>query len=242
MKVSQRRRHVGESLPAQPPSWTVEGSQRARQRQRNLPGETRSVSHHVSSRRPCRSSQACRRQPSDPTGDGRSGEPGNDAGSVGRNLERALDIDEAAYGLRHPDTVATLGLVQLEQSERPAAHATLEEALAVSEGMLRAEHPAVAMALSASAPSTGAGRAGGGRRDAGAGGGHQPRLRTGSSEVGVALADPGMLRWRQGRATEARATLDRAFAILEGSYGPDHPHTARVLELLRVSEKEFGCP
>ena len=51
-------------------------------------------------------------------------------------LERALAIEEAAYGPDHPDVAITLthlGTVQGLMGELPTARATLERALAIKE-------------------------------------------------------------------------------------------------------------
>jgi tetratricopeptide (TPR) repeat protein len=65
-------------------------------------------------------------------------------------LERALAIEEAAYGPDHPEvamTLGNLGNVQRELGELPVVRATLERALAIFKTIYGADHPRVAMTL-----------------------------------------------------------------------------------------------
>ena len=66
-------------------------------------------------------------------------------------LERALAIEEAAYGSDHSRvaiTLTILGVLQLELGELPAARASLERALAIEEAVYGPDHPEVAITLS----------------------------------------------------------------------------------------------
>jgi tetratricopeptide (TPR) repeat protein len=59
-------------------------------------------------------------------------------------LERALAIDEVAYGSEHPHVatdVSNLGGVLQDLGDLPGARAALERALAIDEAVLGASHP-----------------------------------------------------------------------------------------------------
>ena len=75
---------------------------------------------------------------------------GDLAGARSR-LERALAIDEAAYGPDHPDVgtgLNNLALVLQDQGDLAGARSRLERALAIDEAAYGPDHPDVATGLS----------------------------------------------------------------------------------------------
>jgi Tfp pilus assembly protein PilF len=71
-------------------------------------------------------------------------------GTARELLQRALAIEEAVYGLEHPEVASTLGnlgSVQQQLGEFEAARASQQRALAIFEAVFGPEHPEVARTL-----------------------------------------------------------------------------------------------
>jgi Tfp pilus assembly protein PilF len=160
-------------------------------------------------------------------------------------LERALAINEAAYGPDHPRvavTLGNLGNVQAELGELAAARATLQRALTIKEAAYGPDHPRVAITLTnlgivqQELGELAAARATLQRaltiKEAAYGPDHP--------EVAITLTNLGRVQRELGDPAAARATLQRALAINEAAYGPDHPDVATTLGNLGVAQRELG--
>ncbi len=155
--------------------------------------------------------------------------------------ERALAIDEAAFGPEHPDVardVNNLGEVLRELGDLAGARAAYRRALAIWEKQLGPEHPQVATAVN---------NLGGVLQDLGdldgaraafqralaideaAFGPEHPNVAICVNNLGLVLHDLGDL-------AGARAAYERALAILEATLPPGHPHIEIVRRNLAGGE------
>jgi tetratricopeptide (TPR) repeat protein len=160
-------------------------------------------------------------------------------------LERALAIDEAAFGPDHPNVasaVNNLGLVLKDLGDLAGARAHYERALAIWERQLGPEHPQVA---------TGVNNLGRVLHDLGdldgarvaleralaideaAFGPHHPSVARDVNNLGGVLKALGDLEG-------ARTHYERALAIDEAAFGPDHPSVARDVNNLGLVLKDLG--
>ena len=160
-------------------------------------------------------------------------------------FERALAIEEAAYGPDHLEiarTLANLGLLQRALGELPTARAILERVEHIFEAAYGPDDPEVARTL------------------ANLGNiqlllGELPAARENLEralaieqaiygpdhpEVAGKLADLGIVEAQLGELTASRASLERALAIEEAAYGPDHPEVGRILANLGIVEAQLG--
>ena len=162
-------------------------------------------------------------------------------------LERALAIDEAAYGPDHP-AVATdlnnLALILRDLGQPEAARPLQERALAIDEAAYGPDHPAVATDLNNLALIL---------RDLGqpeaarplqeralaiteaAYGPDHPAVATDLNNLALILRDLG-------QPEAARPLQERALAITEAAYGPDHPAVATDLNNLALILRDLGQP
>jgi len=160
-------------------------------------------------------------------------------------FERALIIDEKAFGLEHP-TVATrvnnLGSVLLELNDLNGARAAFERALVIDEKALGPNHPNVAIrvnnlgrVLQDLGDFDGA-RAAFERAlviDEKAFGPDHRRISTRVNNLGDVLRE-------QGDLDGARAAFKQAQAIDEKAFGPDHPRVATDVNNLGRVQWERG--
>jgi tetratricopeptide (TPR) repeat protein len=161
--------------------------------------------------------------------------------------ERALAIDETAYGPDHPNVAADLNnlaqvlrdLGQLQQA-RPLQ----ERALAIDEAALGPDHPNVATHLNNLALIV---------RDLGhpeqarplqerALGIDEAALGPDHPEVATRLNTLALIVHDLGQPEQARPLQERALGIDEAAYGPDHPEIARDLTNLAVILHDLGQP
>jgi tetratricopeptide (TPR) repeat protein len=160
-------------------------------------------------------------------------------------FERALAIDEAAFGPDHP-TVATfvsnLGGVLLELGDLAGARAACERALAIGQVALGPDHPTVATIVS---------NLGGVLQDlgdlAGARAAFERALAIGEAAFGpdhptVAsfVSNLGRVLQDLGDFAGARAAYERALAIDEAAFGPDHPTVATIVNNLGRVLQDLG--
>ena len=160
-------------------------------------------------------------------------------------LERALAIEEAAYGPDHPEvavTLTNLGIVQQHLGELPAARATLERALAIEEAAHGPDHPEGAKTLAhlgmvqqqlGELPAARATLERALAIEEAAYGPDHP-------EVAITLTSLGIVQQQLGELPAARTTLERALAIEEAAYGPDHPEVAVTLTNLGIVQQHLG--
>jgi tetratricopeptide (TPR) repeat protein len=160
-------------------------------------------------------------------------------------LERALAIDEAAFGPDHPNVasaVNNLGLVLKDLGDLEGARAHYERALAIWEKQLGPEHPQVAIGVN---------NLGGVLKDLGdlegarahyeralaideaAFGPHHPNVARDVNNLGEVMR-------QQGDLAGAGAALERALAIWEQSLGPEHPNVASAVNNLGMVLKDLG--
>ena len=159
--------------------------------------------------------------------------------------ERALAIDEVAFGPHHPSVardVNNLGGVLKDLGDLAGARAAFERVLAISEAAFGPTHPKVATAVN---------NLGGVLRDLGdlagalaaferalaideaAFGPDHPNVAMDISNLGLVLKDLGDLEG-------ARAAHERALAIDESVFGPDHPNVARDVNNLGMVLQALG--
>jgi tetratricopeptide (TPR) repeat protein len=161
------------------------------------------------------------------------------------SFERALAIEEAAYGSDHPEvarTLGNLGNALRGLGELPEAHTHFQRALTIYEAAYGPDHPEVARTR---------GNLGLVVYDLG----ELPEARAQLEralaifETAYAPHDPhvaatlnnlGVVLRRLGELPEARARLERALAIFAVGYGPDHPEVARTLDNLGVVLRRLG--
>ena len=145
--------------------------------------------------------------------------------------ERALAIDEAAYGPDHPE-VATdlnnLALILQDLGQPGEARPLAERALAIAEAAYGPDHPDVAIRPEQPRPDPA--RPGAARRGPAAGrtgpGHRRGRLRPRPPRRRHPPEQPRHDPARPGAAGAARPLAERALAITEAAYGPDHPDVA----------------
>ena len=160
-------------------------------------------------------------------------------------LERALRMDQAAYGPDHP-AVATrvnnLGMVLKDMGDLAGARAHLERALRIDEAAYGPDHPKVAirvnnlgLVLKDLGDLAGAGahfeRAL--RIDEAAYGPDHPAMATDVNNLGSVL-------WAMGDLTGARTCFERALRIDEAAFGPDHPNVATLVNNLGSVLQDMG--
>ena len=157
-------------------------------------------------------------------------------------FERALAIDEKAFGPDHPEvatTVNNLGRVLQDESDLPGAKAAFERALAIFEKCFGPDHPNVATCvnnlgrvLRQEGDLVGA-KAAYSRAlaiDEKAFGPDHPEVATDVNNLGRVLQD-------QGDLAGARQAFKRALAIFEKCFGLDHPSTRTVRANLAAVSK-----
>jgi Tfp pilus assembly protein PilF len=160
-------------------------------------------------------------------------------------FQRALAINEAAYGPDHPQVAATLGNlgnVQQELGELAAARATEQRALAIEEAAYGPDHPEVAITLTS---------LGNVQRQLGELADARATLQRALAikeaaygpdhpQVAITLTNLGIVQRELGELAAARATQQRALAINEAAYGPDHPQVAATLGNVGIVQQELG--
>ncbi|MFZ5450209.1 MAG: FxSxx-COOH system tetratricopeptide repeat protein [Thermodesulfobacteriota bacterium] len=146
-------------------------------------------------------------------------------------FERALTIDEAAYGPEHPEVairVNNLGNVLQALGDLAGARAYYERALAIDEATYGPDHPEVAIRVNnlgsvLQALGDLAGAKSAHERalaiDEAAYGPHHPNVAIGVNNLGLVLRALGDL-------AGAKAYFEQALAIDEAAYGPEHPKVA----------------
>ncbi|HVS41319.1 MAG TPA: FxSxx-COOH system tetratricopeptide repeat protein [Candidatus Dormibacteraeota bacterium] len=162
-----------------------------------------------------------------------------------RLFERALAIDEAAYGPHHPDVagiVNNLARVLHDLGDLAGARRLFERALAIDEAAYGPHHPDVAtdvnnLALVLRDLGDLAGARQGFERalaiDEAAYGPDHPTVATFVNNLASVLQDLGDL-------AGARQLLERALAIAEAAFGPDHPTVARDVNNLASVLRDLG--
>ena len=146
-------------------------------------------------------------------------------------FERALAIDETAFGPDHPTVairVNNLGTVLRDQGDLAGARAAFERALAIDEAAFGPDHPNVAIRVNnLGRVLEDQGDLAGGRAayeralaiDETAFGPEHPNVAIRINNLGSVLQD-------QGDLARARAAYERALAIFEKAFGPEHPNMA----------------
>ena len=152
-------------------------------------------------------------------------------------FERALKIDEAAYGPEHPNVAASvnnLGLVLRDQGELAGARACFERALKAAEAAYGPEHPNVATVVNnLGLVLIAQGDLGGARAcferalkiDEATYGPDHPNVARDVNNLGSVLE-------AQGDLAGARAYFEQALKIAEAAYGPEHPNVAAYVNNL----------
>ncbi len=151
--------------------------------------------------------------------------------------ERALAIDEAAFGPDHPNIasdVNNLGLVLQAQGDYAGAKAAYERALAIDEAAFGPDHPDVARDIN---------NLGNVLQDqgdyAGAKAAFERALAIWEVELGpdhpnvaTTVNNLGVVLKALGDYAGAKAAYERALAIDEAAFGPDHPNVATTVNNL----------
>jgi tetratricopeptide (TPR) repeat protein len=128
------------------------------------------------------------------------------------------------------------------RAQLPAARATLERALTITEMACGPDHPLVAHILEnlgyvfkglGELPVARARAEEALRIEEAAYGADHPNVAGALSNLGTILVELGQL-------SAARATFERALAIFEAAWGPDHPDVGRTLDNLGVVLRELG--
>ena len=164
-----------------------------------------------------------------------------------RLLERALAIDEAAYGPDHPDVAVrlnNLATIRKDLGQPEEARSLQERALAITEAAYGPDHPDVAVRQSNLALIL---------QDLG-----QPEEARSLQEralaiteaaygpdhpdVAITLNNLALILQDLGQPEEAKRLQERALAINEGAYGPDHPAVAITLNSLASILRDLGEP
>jgi len=147
--------------------------------------------------------------------------------------ERALRIDEAAFGPDHPNVapdVNNLGMVVKDQGDLPAARTYLERALRIEEAAFGPDHPNVARDVNnlgtlayvqADLPAARAFFELALRIDEATFGPNHPK-------VAIRVNNLGLVAQAQGDLPATRAYLERALRIFEQTLGTDRPSTRTV--------------
>ena len=162
-------------------------------------------------------------------------------------LERALAIDEAAYGPDHPNVALRLNNLALtlrDLGQPGTARPLQERSLAITEAAYGPDHPEVATRLANLAATL---------WDLGQPQAAQPleeralaidEAAFGPDHPNVALSlDNLALTLRDlGQPQAARPLQERALAIDEAAYGPDHPDVALRLDNLAATLRDLGQP
>ena len=161
------------------------------------------------------------------------------------SYERALRIDEAAFGPHHPNVardVNNLGLVKKALGDLEGARASFERALRIDEAAFGPHYPNVAIRVNnlglvkkALGDLEGA-RASFERAlriDEAAFGPHHPN-------VAIRVNNLGLVKKAQGDLEGARASYERALRIDEAAFGPHHPNVARDVNNLGLVKKALG--
>jgi tetratricopeptide (TPR) repeat protein len=160
-------------------------------------------------------------------------------------FERALRIDEAAYGPDHPRVatdVNNLGGVLRELGDLAGARAHYERALRIDEAAYGPDHPRVA---------TDVNNLGNVLRElgdlAGARAHYERALRIDEAAYGpdhprvaIRVNNLGGVLYDLGDLAGARAHYERALRIDEAAYGPDHPDVATLVNNLGNVLRELG--
>jgi tetratricopeptide (TPR) repeat protein len=162
-----------------------------------------------------------------------------------RLFERALTIDEAAYGPDHPSVaehVNNLALVLLDLGDLAGARRGFERALAIHKATYGPDHPTVATNINNLALVLKAlGHLAEARRDLeralaideAAYGPDHPTVARDVNNLARVLHDLGDM-------AGARRGFERALAIDEAAFGPDHPSVARDVNNLAVVLRNLG--
>jgi tetratricopeptide (TPR) repeat protein len=159
--------------------------------------------------------------------------------------ERALAIDEAAYGPDHPDVaidVNNLGLVLEDLGDMEEAKKMFERALVIDEAAYGPDHPQVAISVN---------NLGLILKDLGDLEGakkmHERALIIGETaygpdhpQVAIYVNNLGLVLEDLGDMEGAKKMYERALAIGEAAYGPDHPDVAISVNNLGLVLKVFG--
>ncbi len=146
-------------------------------------------------------------------------------------FERAVAIDEAAFGADHPNVairINNLGSVLQDQGDLAGARTAYERALAIDEAAFGADHPKVAIRVN---------NLGGVLQAegdlAGARAAFERALAIGETALGpdhpkvaIRVSNLGNVLQAEGDLAGARAAFERALAIDEAAFGPDHPEVA----------------
>ena len=162
-------------------------------------------------------------------------------------LERALGIDEAAYGPDHPDVgvdLNNLALILCDLGRPGEARPLQERALAITEAVHGPDDPEVASAMSVLALIL---------KDLREPGEARPLLERALAifesadepdyrEIADDLSVLAGVMVDLGQHREALPLQERAVAIGEAEYGPDHPHVARYLNYLAGILRDLGQP
>jgi tetratricopeptide (TPR) repeat protein len=160
-------------------------------------------------------------------------------------FERALAIDEAAFGPDHPEVatdVNNLGSVLRDLGDLAGAREAFERALAVDEAAFGLDHPKVAIRVNnLGLVLRDLGDLAGAREaferalavDEAAFGPDHPNVATRVNNLGLVLKDMGDLGG-------ARAHYQRALAIDEAAFGPDHPNVAIRVNNLGSALRALG--
>jgi tetratricopeptide (TPR) repeat protein len=161
------------------------------------------------------------------------------------SYERALRIDEAAYGPHHPNVairVNNLGTVQKAQGDLEGARASYERALGLWREAFGEEHPQVATALN----NLGTVQKAQGDLE-GARASFERALRIDEAaygpdhpEVAIRVNNLGLVQKAQGDLEGARASYERALRIKEQVYESDHPSIATTVNNIGMVQKDQG--
>ena len=161
------------------------------------------------------------------------------------SLERALRIDEAAFGPHHPNVatdVNNLGSVQQAQGDLEGARASLERALRIDEAAFGPHHPNVAIDVN---------NLGSVQQDLGDLEGARASyervldildktLPPEHPYVAATINNLGLVQQALGDLEGARASYERALRIDEAAFGPHHPNVATLVNNLGGVQQAQG--